>query len=190
MSRQPYGINLYPNGDHAPNNAAAYNTSYPDAGPLGMEGEHRAGGYGGFHADNNEHPNPLINGRGLQAPSDNHHRFANSGYGYPLHRPGDRSQIDRPLDSRAIERDGTQNNSTLYGTGPGGRQIQGTCLAKLKEILESLDTLGRCTLRLYRYCAWTLLFGATGVSYTFQEANGWSHVSQMFYLTSVIIGTL
>ncbi|KAL8775899.1 MAG: hypothetical protein Q9203_003603 [Teloschistes exilis] len=124
MSRQPYGINLYPNGDHAPNNAAAYNTSYRDGGPLGIEGEHGAGGYGGFQVDNNEHPNPLINGRGIQGPSDNHHRFANNGYGYPPHRHGDRSQTDRPLDSRAIERDGTQNNPTLYGTGPGGRQIQ------------------------------------------------------------------
>ncbi|KAL8634018.1 hypothetical protein Q9189_000264 [Teloschistes chrysophthalmus] len=139
MSRHPYGSNLYPNGDHAPNNAAAYNTSYRDGGSLRMEGEHRAGGYGGFHADNNEHPNPLTNGRGLQGPSDNHHRFANNGYGHPPHRAGDRSQADRPLESRAIERGGTQNNSSLYGTGPGGRQIQGTRSAKLKEILKSWD---------------------------------------------------
>ncbi|KAL8692274.1 MAG: hypothetical protein Q9218_002667 [Villophora microphyllina] len=124
MSRLPNGHDGYLNGDHVPDNVGAYHTPYRDDGSAATEREARVGGYGGFRADDNDHLNPVSNGRGLPAQSDDHHRYASDSHGYSRYRIADRNQGERQLGSRGAERDGIQTSSNSYGSGPGGRQIE------------------------------------------------------------------
>ncbi|KAL8736828.1 MAG: hypothetical protein Q9181_002292 [Wetmoreana brouardii] len=118
MSRVPNGSNGYINGDHGSNSANQYNSSYRDGE------EQRPGGYGGFYSDENSRLLAPSSEQAPSAPLEAHRSGTNGVHVYSRHMPAMPSQGRWQNGSRSRERDGPQNASSLYGNGPGGRQIE------------------------------------------------------------------
>ena len=127
MSQLPNGNNGYPNGDHRSNTANPYDQSYRNRAAAPDNQDRWPGGYGGFQSSGNAYPSNLGTEEHVPTSSDDHYGSANDGSRHAGPRFGDRSQAERYLGSRTIGPDAAQNASSLYGSGPGGRQIEGGC---------------------------------------------------------------
>lgn len=123
MSYGQNGTNGYVNGSHAHDQDDRYEEKYLNGGSISSSRARRAGGYGGFLNDNL----PLSAEDGSAIPSRNRVYDGHSDGRYARESPdrGLRGYTARDR-SRSRDRDGRDiSNATTYGTGPGGRQIEG-----------------------------------------------------------------
>lgn len=115
MSYAQNGTNGYVDGSYARDQNGRSREDLEEGGPAGASRAHRAGGYGGFLGDNLPSPlevEPPIASRHLPYDVGSNGRFANE-------------SPDRGIQGY-MARDGRDiSNARTYGTGPGGRQIEG-----------------------------------------------------------------
>ncbi|KAL8782539.1 MAG: hypothetical protein Q9213_005304 [Squamulea squamosa] len=123
MSHLPNGNNGYMNGDHGSNHAYQYDYSHREGGSTGGRRDHRPGGYGGFNNNISNLSVPPDADQETVAPLDEQSARMHNGYGYPRHRVGDRS-YGGGQGAAGTRQGDDQAPATLYGTGPGGRQIE------------------------------------------------------------------
>ncbi|KAL8951040.1 MAG: hypothetical protein Q9222_002954 [Ikaeria aurantiellina] len=127
MSRLPNG-HAYSNGERGPSNQNRYEPPFRDGDSPGSRREYRAGGYGGFQSNDGSHLIAQDDVRGPSASLDEHPASSNDGQMYPRHRNGERSQARWQNGSSYRGPGGVNNSAALYGSGPGGRQIEDVLL--------------------------------------------------------------
>lgn len=118
MSRASAAHNGYTNGNYGQETMNRYDDDRQNKGVVGESRERRVGGYGGFVNDT------------LSVPVDNERQPASQHHGSDANPKGshghlrlDRRDTDWDNSSRSRERNGA--NLGHYGSGPGGRQIEG-----------------------------------------------------------------
>ncbi|KAL8890966.1 MAG: hypothetical protein Q9215_001967 [Flavoplaca cf. flavocitrina] len=125
MSRLPNGTNAYVNGHHGLTNPNHYDYSNPDEASAGGQRDHRTAGYGGLNANFSNLSAPPDSAQGISTPLDDQSTGMYNGYEHPRRGPGEPNYGEGQGGLRSSER----NNhvpATLYGSGPAGRQIEGT----------------------------------------------------------------
>ncbi|KAL8734879.1 MAG: hypothetical protein Q9166_001231 [cf. Caloplaca sp. 2 TL-2023] len=142
MSPLPNGNNGYVNGDHGSNHANQYDHPYRDGGTIAERRDQRAGGYGGFDGNISNLAVPPDAEQGTSVPFDEQATGTYNGYAYPQQRAVDRSHGVGQGSGVTRERDGL-SAPTLYGNGPGGRQIEESLDAQIaeKHFLVAVDLL-------------------------------------------------
>lgn len=134
MSRPSAAYNEYTNGNYERETMNRYDDDRQNKGVAGESRERRVGGYGGFVNDTVSVP--LDNER--QTASQHQSSDANLKGSHGHLRP-DRRDADWNNSSRNKERNGA--NLGHYGSGPGGRQIEGQQLPHEKLTLGNTGTL-------------------------------------------------
>ena len=134
MSYSQNGSNGYMNGSYGREASNGYDGVFQDTGPRDSGRARRAGGYGGFMGDDlplpadNDEPAPLRQ-RGFEEVSNGAY-----GRGSP-----DRVGSGHHGRRASRERDGSSaSNARAYGSGPGGRQIEGQFFLMLTATWKTL----------------------------------------------------
>lgn len=125
MSRLPDPANGYVNGDHGGNIGSQYHPTYREDGSAEGRRDLRPGGYGDSESGKG---NPALP-HDSDGPTSStiEERSGGIDVGYSTFRNGSntRNQTGGHYTDRDGDREGGQSASRTYGSGPGGRQIEG-----------------------------------------------------------------